>query len=333
LVFERFVVILAKQSQFTFRREHRIIAPLFSTNKRVSAANGFWANVRARALDPENRRNVTMKLHRFSVGLSLAGMLLLGALPVVSRAEKPTARPRPGEFNAEHQTVEMFGAMADGQLEVKFIPKDSSEARVLITNKTDKPLNVRLPEAFAGVPVLAQFGGGGFGGAGGAMGGGGLGGGGGGNQGVGGGFGGGGGGGGFGGGGGGNFFNVPAEKVGELKVACVCLEHGKKEPRAAVPYEIRPLSSFTEDPAVQELVKLFGEGQFDQRTAQAAAWHLSSKMSWQELAAKQVVRANGRRYAWFNSQELQGAVRMVNVAAEMARSRPAQSPGEVALGK
>jgi hypothetical protein len=149
---------------------------------------------------------------------------------------------------------------------------------------------------------------------------------------MGGGFGGGAGGAG-GGGAGANFFNVPAEKVGELKVACVCLEHGKKDPRPAVPYQIRPISSFTDDPAVQELMTLFGRGQFDQRTAQAAAWHLSSKMTWQELAAKQVVRANGRRYAWFTPQELQGAVQMTNVAAEMARTRPAQSPGEVGLGK
>ena len=272
-----------------------------------------------------------MKLQHLVAGLGLAGMLVLAAMPGAMLAGEPSPRPKHGEFNPADQTVELFGAMADGQLEVKFIPKDSTQARVLIKNKTDKPLNVQLPEAFAGVPVLAQgFGGGGFGG---DMGGGGGGGGG---QGVGGGFGGGGGGGfggGAGGGAGGNFFNVPAEKMGELKVACVCLEHGKKEPRAAIPYEIRPISSFTDDPAVQEFVKLFGQGQFDQRTAQAAAWHLSSKMSWQELAAKQVVRANGRHYAWFHPQELRGAVRMVNVAAEMARQRPVQSPGEVALTK
>jgi hypothetical protein len=273
-----------------------------------------------------------MKLQHLGAGLFLAGMFALAALPAVTSAGEPTAKPRHGEFNAADETVELFGAMADGQLEVKFIPKDSTEARLLVKNKTDKPLNVRLPEAFAGVPVLAQGFGGGMGGmGGGGMGGGGMGGGG--NQGMGGGFGGGGGGGmGGGGGAGGNFFNVPAEKTGELKVACVCLEHGKKEPRAAVPYEIKPISSFTEDPAVQEFVKLFGQGQFDQRTAQAAAWHLSSKMSWQELAAKQVVRANGRHYAWFHPQELQGALRMVNIAGTMARSRPTQSPGEVALG-
>ena len=253
-------------------------------------------------------------------GLCWAALVALAVSPAGLFAGERAAKLRPGEYNPEHQTVEMFAAMAAGQVEVKYIPKDSTEARVFIKNKSEKALNVQLPEAFAGVPVLAQFGVGG-GGGGGQQGGGG------GQQGQGGGFGGGGGGGGQQGGGGG-FFNVPPERVGELKVTCVCLEHGKKDPRPAVPYEIRPISSFTDDPAVQELCKLIGQGRYDQRTAQAAAWHLSSKMSWQELAAKQVIRANGQRYAWFSPQELHGAVQMTNVTAEMVRTRPVQSPGE-----
>ena len=263
----------------------------------------------------------------------LTCLVVLSLVTLPLSARERSARPKLGEFNPDNESVEMFAAMAAGQVEVKFIPKDSTEARVLIKNKTGKPLNVQLPEAFAGVPVLAQFGGGFGGQGGGGFGGGGVGGGGG-NQGVGGGFGGGGQGGVGGGGGGANFFNVPAERVGELKVPCVCLEHGKKDPRAAIPYEIRPISSFTDDPAVQEFVKLFGQGVVDQRTAQAAAWHLSSKMSWQELAAKQVIRANGQRYSWFSRQELQTAMQMANVAAAKARDRVQQSPGEQAsLGK
>src|SRR5205823_5736085 len=85
------------------------------------------------------------------------------------------------------------------------------------------PLNVRLPDAF--VAVLAQQGGGRdpFGGGQGGTGGqggqqsGGMGGGQQGGQ----------------GGGGQGFFNIPAQRVGELHVAGVCLEHGKEEPRAA----------------------------------------------------------------------------------------------------
>ena len=59
--------------------------------------------------------------------------------------------------------VDLFQAMDDGQAEVTFIAKNDHAGRVILTNKTKQPLNLRLPEAFAGVPVLAQFGGGGGG--------------------------------------------------------------------------------------------------------------------------------------------------------------------------
>ena len=62
-----------------------------------------------------------------------------------------------------------------GLVDVKYIPNDSRSAQIVIDNKSDQPLTLRLPKAFVGVPVLAQFGGGGIGG--GGMGGGGMGGG------------------------------------------------------------------------------------------------------------------------------------------------------------
>lgn len=72
--------------------------------------------------------------------------------------------------------VEFFEAIKAGEIEVKLIPKDAKEANVLIENKAKQPLQIKLPDAFAGVPVLAQFGGAGFGGnmGGGNMGGGGT---------------------------------------------------------------------------------------------------------------------------------------------------------------
>ncbi|MEX0586397.1 MAG: hypothetical protein WD176_07125, partial [Pirellulales bacterium] len=65
----------------------------------------------------------------------------------------------------------MFDAVDDGQAELTFIAKSDHAGRVILTNKTKQPLNLRLPEAFAGVPVLAQFGGGGGGRGGGGRGG------------------------------------------------------------------------------------------------------------------------------------------------------------------
>jgi hypothetical protein len=119
-----------------------------------------------------------------------------------------------GAYNPADENVDLFEAMEKGDLKVKIVAKDSTQARVFIQNNTDKPLNVKLPEAFGAVQVLAQGGGQGMGG---GMGGGGM------------------------GGGGGGFFNVPAEKEGNFKVACMCLEHGKPEPRPSMAYKIVPL--------------------------------------------------------------------------------------------
>ncbi|MCB0351846.1 MAG: hypothetical protein KDD38_11735, partial [Bdellovibrionales bacterium] len=189
---------------------------------------------------------------------------------------------------------------ADALIEAKFIPRDCKQAKLIVTSKSDEPLTVRLPRTFAGVPVPAQ---GGFGGPGGGAGGFGAGGGRGGagnnqqgggqNQGMGGMMGGGMMGGGMGGMGmgggmGGGMFNIAPEKTVRMEAHCVCLEHGKEEPRPKVPYEIRPIDEFTDNADVQELLNLFATGQVNQRVVQAAAWHLANNMSWAELAAKQI---------------------------------------------
>ena len=244
----------------------------------------------------------------------------------------------------DFQPVEMFSAMKSGEIDVQYIPKDAKQATVLIRNKTNKPLSVKLPAAFAAVPVLAQFGGGGLGGGGGGgLGGGGQGGGGGGGgQGQGGGLGGGGGGlggggGGLGGGGqgggGGGFFNVAPEKVGKIKVATLCLEHGKPDPTSHMKYEIRPIDTFTKDVRVIELCKMLGYGEVPQNAAQAAAWHLTDNLSWRELAHKDRVRSQFTGYVekFFTPGEIELAVRIATTASSRAdeiKKQTGRSPGE-----
>jgi hypothetical protein len=249
---------------------------------------------------------------------------ILFFVPVLMAAGDRAAKKN-GQDKPEAQTVEMFQAMKEGQIGVKFIPKNSKQANVLIENKTDKPLNVKLPEAFAGVPVLAQqFGGLGNTGStrssnrGGNQ-----------NQMMGGGM------GGMGMGGMGmgmGMMNVPPEKVGQIKVPTVCLEHGKAEPRAAIPYEIKPIESCTPKSGVKELCQMLGSGKIDQRAAQAAAWHLNNGMSWQELAAKHYEHANGTTSPYFNPMELQTAMSLagnaLKIAAENEKSKPAKSEGQ-----
>ncbi|MBX7073116.1 MAG: hypothetical protein K1X71_08200 [Pirellulales bacterium] len=258
-----------------------------------------------------------------SIIVALVAILPLG-LVARERSAKRGAKNQPvGE------QVEMFAAMKSGQLDVKFIPRDSRQAQVLIENKTDKPLSVKLPETFAATPVLAQIGGGvGRGGtsattgggaqsAGGGMGMGGMGMGG---MGM--------GGGGMGGMGGGGFFNVPAEKVGKIKVECVCLEHGKSEPRAAIPYEIKPFNEFSSDKRVAQVLRLLAAGKSSQRVAQAATWHLTDNMSWAELANKQIEHIGAPNEPYFSAAEIQAAMQMVSVATHMAEEVADESPAD-----
>jgi hypothetical protein len=243
-------------------------------------------------------------------------VLIFGLPGLASAAGKVS----PGAAKVATQRVELFQAMKDGVVDVRFIAKSDRASRLIIENKTGNQLELELPEAFAGVPALAQFGGGGrggggFGGGGGRTGGGGFGGGG--QQSVGGGFGGGGGGGFGGGGGGGGFFSIPPEKTAKINAPVVCLEHGKQNPTSSNPYTIVPADEFIEKPAVVELLKAFGRGELQHGATQAAAWHLNNDMSWQELAAKrQGTRRSISRPPYFSREEMQAAV---SYAAEATR--------------
>ncbi len=252
--------------------------------------------------------------------------------------------------NGQQVPRDVLEAEAEGLVEVKYIPNDSRSAQIVVANRTDQPLTLRLPDAFTGVPVLAQLGMGGMGGMGGGMGGmgggmGGMGGGqtmgGGGMGGMGGGMGGMGGGmGGMGGGMGGmggGLFSVPPEKTRVVKVATVCLEHGKDEPSPRLPYRLARLEQFSDDPALAALLVSLGRSEIPQRVAQAAAWHLSSGLSWQALAAEKIDRPGGvADVPYFSPNELYAARQVVmtilsrpeNRRTSGSTGRQIRSPGE-----
>jgi hypothetical protein len=224
------------------------------------------------------------------------------------------------------QPLDLFDGMRDGQVDAKVVAMNDHEARIFIKNKTDQPLSIKLPEAFAAVP-LAQFGGGGGGARGGGGGrsssrsgssGGGQ------NQSSGGGLGGGGGG-----GGGGGMFSVPPEKTAEIDAATVCLDHGLRDPSPGVPYKLVSAEEHLDRPAVVELLKAFGRGDLDQRATQAAAWHLNNDMSWDELAAQKTgTKRSLNRSPYFTAEELKAATAYstaaVAEAEEAAREKKAE---------
>ena len=160
------------------------------------------------------------------------------------------------------ETVELFAAIDQGQVEATFIANNAWQARLQLVNKTDKPLHIILPEAFAAVPVLAQqldpnsaqgrqsankapqtlgVGPTGQNNPGNAFpnmqmpnanr-----------NQGM------------------RAMFNIEPEKVGQLKLRTVCLEYGKPSPTAHVTYQIEPMAKATTKPGVFECVRCWAIG-------------------------------------------------------------------------
>jgi hypothetical protein len=231
--------------------------------------------------------------------LACALGLVIGFGSILSATAKDDTSPP-----AEPAVVDLFAGIDDGKVEATVVPRDAKKVTLQLKNRSDQPLTIRLPEAFAAVPVQAQFGGGGGvfgGGAGGLFGGGGRGiGPGGGNQ-IGGGQGGGtqglgvaggqngGQNGGVNGGrrkgGGPGLFSVPAGKVIKVKLTSVCLEYGKPEPHARNEYAVKPIEALCDKTEVVSILRSLGDGEVSQEVAQLAAWNVASGTGFEEIAS------------------------------------------------
>lgn len=224
---------------------------------------------------------------------------------------------------------------AEGQqlVSVRYIPNNAKSAQIIVTNRTQRPLTLRLPDAFAGVPVLAQNRQNGGGGNGGAQ----VTGGGGGGAGRGqnavqnqqpaGGF----GVGGFGGFGnpGGGAFSIPPERTLTFRVPTVCLEYGKPEPSSRMPYKLGRAEAFSSDPKLSIVLEGLGRGELSQKVAQAACWHIASGLTWEKLAAEKIDHAGGTPdEPYFSRAELMAAHRVVAVATELASRRGPPEPSK-----
>jgi hypothetical protein len=320
------------------------------------------------------------------------------------QADRPfAAEVAPATGSSETVSLDVLAAEEEGLVEVRFIANDSRSAQVVVNNLSDRPLTLRLPAAFAGVPVLAQigagagFGAGGIGGVPQNVGGGGMQ-----NQGM-----------GIGGPMGGNPFcwvarevygvhdhrwlafrewmiwrapawlqegyrlhgealaewlqerpaakaairaamdrvvathgptsaaaqlrltvqpgdshakpfTVVAGKTLAIRVPTVCLEYGRREPTPRMPYRLEPLTEVSQDPKVALILGGLASGQVSQKVAQAAAWHLSSGRTWEQLAAEVIDRAGGDPdLPVFSPAELAAAKRAVDIATRLAAEPPA----------
>jgi hypothetical protein len=243
--------------------------------------------------------------------ISFIALLLTGAVSVSFASARESSRRSPAPPAEAHDLLQAEEA---GLVTVKYIPNDSRSAQIVVTNRSPRPLTLRLPEVFAGVPVLAQlgmgggggqagFGAGGIGAAPQSTGGAGAQ-----NQGM-----------NIGGQQGGGMFSLPPEKTRVVKVTTVCLEHGKPEPSPLRPYKLVELESYSDDPRLEQLMQSIGKGEISQKVAQAAAWHIANGLTWQQLAAEKIDHAGGDPdEPFFTPAELRAAFKVVEIVTQRA---------------
>lgn len=208
------------------------------------------------------------------------------------------------------EPVELFAAAKAGDLDVRFIPRDDAHARLILKNKTDRPLSVTLPEVFAASPVLAQvpFGQGFFNqgqqnnqasnnsgsaqtvGAGGPQG----------------------------------IFSIPPEKTISLRLDTVCLEYGRPTPKPSMAYAIRPIEEVSKEPELYRVLKRLGTEDPDQRVIQAAAWHFANDMSWDKIAGIRNRHMNGTSEPYFARRELDRAKGLEQAVKQEVAKKPSR---------
>ncbi len=280
-----------------------------------------------------------LKLSRtrnFLLVLTCTVLILSSAFPVSakSKAKKQRLITQP-KFDPSAKKVNLFEAMEEKQIATKVIAKNETTGKILFENKTDQPLTVVLPESFVAVPIHAQFPGNNFpgnlfsgsnngdnNGNGNNQ-----------SQSVGGNF----NNNNFGNnnnnfgnnnnnnnpfGPGQGFFSVPPHRIVSVTYQSVCLEHGKRTPTLRTKLKLIPTEQFTKDVNLQELLTLVGDRRVNQKTVQAATWHLSNKMSWKQLANKSIQRLGGfAPQAYFSRAEISNAKKIVEYATEQVKKK------------
>ena len=117
-------------------------------------------------------------------------------------------------------------------------------------------------------------------------------------------------------------FSVPPLKTVQVPLSTVCLAHGKPEPRARLKYELVKIEDYSNDPVLQETLNLFVSGATDTETAQAAVWHLTDKMSWDDLNNKQIERLGSTSIPYFGEGKIDAAKDLIQKAQKQAKNSP-----------
>jgi hypothetical protein len=213
---------------------------------------------------------------------------------------------------ATRDRVELFEAIAAGDVSVQVVPQRSERVTLQVANKTDRPLSIEVPAAIAAAPVLAQLPGGGFnqpsadnapqalgfpgmnnvqnGGNGNAAG--------------------------FPFGMNGGLFNIPAGKTIKVKLPAACLEFSRREPSSRIPYQLKPIESVTPRSEVVDILAMINRKEVSRRVGQLAIWNIANGTSWREIANLKIDPIGGLVAPQYSSDEIRKAQQLVKGLTE-----------------
>jgi hypothetical protein len=256
-----------------------------------------------------------------SIGRAIFGILLLVPAIVLPASASGAEAPSVSKPTDKSAAAELFAAIDQGAVEAKVVVRDQYHARVILRNKTDAPLTLRLPDAFAARPILAQQGfqfpspnqsqnkqtqpqavSGPFSSQSNNQS----------NQGqqntnfF----------------GNGNVFNIPPESVRSVSISCFCVEMGKPNPRSIHSYELVRFEQVGGDPQLAAVFDRYARGDLDRESVQAAVWHVVNDKSWDELGKLSRKIALNADAPIFTRAQLQLARDLVAHAAKQAGEHP-----------
>ncbi|RLT10384.1 MAG: hypothetical protein DWI21_04225 [Planctomycetota bacterium] len=118
---------------------------------------------------------------------------------------------------------------------------------------------------------------------------------------------------------------MPNDRIVRVTYRSVCLEHGKAEPNSGMTYRISKVEDFNENPILAETLKMVATGQIDPQAGQAATWHITDNMSWEQLAAKSTPHVGRSATPYFSAETLARAQNIHVAAVARAKEREHKS--------
>ena len=98
-------------------------------------------------------------------------------------------------------------------------------------------------------------------------------------------------------------------------------------------YQIMKVEQFRNDPVLEEVLKMVASGQLDSQSAQAAAWHVTDKMSWEQLAAKSTPHIARPSTLYFTAEQIAHAQSIFSTAVARAKENEDQPNSATASAK